>query len=102
MDMKITDSDRQGMMDMIDKKFANMVKDADLTDSQVEAIDVLLTVKDWCSTNELQSMGANPASLVNLVKRGIAERRMVTSPKGFESSEFRFSRGYYTEDGMLR
>lgn len=87
---------------MVDEKFTNMVKDADLTDSQVEAIDVLLTVKDWCSTNDLQSMGANPASLVNLVKRGIAERRVITSPRGFESSEFRYSRDYYDENGMLK
>ena len=100
--MNISDRDRQGMMAMIDEKFTNMVKDADLTDSQVEAIDVLLTVKNWCSTNELQSMGANPASLINLVKRGIAERRILTSSNGFEFSEFRFSRDYYTEDGMLR
>lgn len=95
---------KQEMMEMIDRKFSDMemMRDCDLTDSQCEAINVLLIKRDWEETTALMKAGANPASLLNLVKRGMAEKRDSTSAKGFPCLEFRFSRDYYTEDGMLK
>ena len=69
-----------------------------MTPSQHNAMNLLLIKGDWCDTNHLMAAGGNPASLINLVKRGIAEQREVTSAQGYPLQEFRISRGYFDEN----
>ncbi len=78
------------------------MKNQDLTDSQVASINAVLIAGGWAGLDQLEKHGANPASLLNLVKRGMVDRRISVSVKGFEFSEFRPSPEWYTPEGVLK
>jgi len=73
-----------------------------LTDSQVASMNALLIVKGWADVGHLEKHGANPSSLLNLVKRGMADKRTSVSVKGFDFLEFRRSDGWFTNDELLK
>jgi hypothetical protein len=72
----------------------------DITASQMTSMDALLYCEGWSDVSHLSKHGANPASLLNLVKRGMAEVRESVSAKGFPFLEFRQSNEWIDLSGL--